>query len=406
MTEASSTSHSREARATRILDWADSILVADLESQAYEAFHGGNGSPLLRNLWIWDDATRRVRTRVPHEDQQAWVEIDGTCVHTAIIVNTRLAVLQSSAYGFRVPDDLDDGRGICEFTLAYSRLDHSISHFHTAWDEAFHDLRAMGFRDGFATCSRRVLPVYRRMGARILEETQIGEEIRYFLHFDLERTSRWNGRLTEGGDRADAHGLLSEGLPSDDAASRIARARREIGLALARVLLALEIARGQPDPAVGIEARRRGARHVLASVRKNLTECTPSLSGSAVESTLAHTDDVEELWNAVASIIELADGQGHTGEASPAAIIVESIHLLVVNLLDLWDGDASAAELITKLTTGDHLADLAAAAAELRVRGDDQAASALDRLALPFTRATHAIERIAARATQTSRKLA
>jgi hypothetical protein len=254
------------------------------------------------------------------------------------------------------------------------------------------------------------------MGARILEETQIGEEIRYFLHFDLERTSRWNGRLTEGGDRAGAHGfpsegfpsegLLSEGLPSDDAASRIARARREIGLALARVLLALEIARGQPDPAVGIEARRRGARHVLASVRKNLTECTPSLSGSAVESTLAHTDDVEELWNAVASIIELADGQGHTGEASPAAIIVESIHLLVVNLLDLWDGDASAAELITKLTTGDHLADLAAAAAELRVRGDDQAASALDRLALPFTRATHAIERIAARATQTSRKLA
>ncbi|MFM1822697.1 MAG: hypothetical protein RI967_963, partial [Planctomycetota bacterium] len=321
---------SAPARATRLLDWSDAALVASMESEAYLAFDGGRASELLRGLWIWDDEARRVRTRVPAEDTRVWIGAEDGRVHTAILANTRLALLQSAAYGFTVPASLEDGRPVCEFTLAYSRDDHSIGHFHAAWDEVFGDLRADGFHDGLATCARRLLPLYRRMGARVVEETEIGGERRFFLHFELARASRWNARLVECGATE-----LADDARRADAATRLAFAERETGVALARLLVAMEIARGRPDPAVGIEARRRGAQHVLATVRRTLaageaagaldatTGATTQAAAKAktktttqdtTQAAFAHAradaDDAELLWDAVASFATLAEGPG------------------------------------------------------------------------------------------------
>lgn len=380
-------------RATRLLDWSDAALVASLESEAYAAFDGGHASALLRGLWIWDDDARRVRTRVPAEDTRVWIEEDGGRVHTAILVNTRLAVLQSAAYGFAVPAALDDGRALCEFTLAYSRDDHSIGHFHRAWDEAFGDLRADGFGDGFATCARRLLPLYRRMGARVVDETEIGGERRYFLHFELARTSRWNARLVES-DAADRAGPA----PADDATERLAFARGETGVALARLLVAMEIARGRPDPAVGVEARRRGAQHVLATVRRALGDAdAPAPLRAALDDARRDADDAELLWDAVASFATLAEGPGHSGESSSVAMMTEALDALLLTLLEAWDGDHDAATLVTAMAGDDRRASLARTADGLRAAGEREAASHLERVARPFAHAAAAIARIAAR---------
>jgi len=385
--------HPTATPVTRILDWNDGDLVASMESEAYGAFNGGSASALLRDLWLWDDDARRVRTRVPFEDQRAWIETDGPRVHTAIVVNTRLAVLQSAAFGFGVPGEFDDGGGLCEFTLAYSRLDHSIGHFHAAWDEAFRGLRAMGFRDGFATCARRLLPLYRRMGARTLAETEIGGETRYFLHFDLERTSRWNGRVVERGDGLTPWQEIA--LADDD--RRLSLARRETGVVLARTLVALEIARGQPDPAFGIGARRAGAQHVLSTVQRVLEAAARTAPVEAFEVARAHADDVDRLWDAIVSLVRLTEDGRNDSKTSPSAVIVESLHALIVALLDAWDGDATAGELIARVTLGDRDVDLTAATAELRTLGHADSADEFDRLAAPFAQSTSAIGRIASR---------
>jgi hypothetical protein len=381
-------------RATKDLDWSDAALVASLEAEAYEAFGGGRQSALLRGLWIWDDEAKRVRTRVPDEDQRAWIEVDAGRVHTAILVNVRLAVLQSAAYGFAVPETLDDGRSLCEFTLVFSREEHSLGHFHAAWDEAFGDLRSAGFGDGLATCARRLLPLYRRMGAKVLAEAEIAGEQRYFLHFELTRTSRWNARLVERGEgEAPDHAV-----PHGDLATALAFARRETSVAIARVLVVMEIARGRPDPAVGLEARHRGARHVLSTARRALREATDSTSPSpAAEAALLQLDDVECLWEAVASFAAAAEGPGRTDESSPVAIAIEALEALLLTLLEAWDGDREAAALLVEMTRGDRGAQVAEMAARRRSQGELEAAAHLERIASPFANAVAAMARIASR---------
>lgn len=382
------------ARSTRLLDWNDAGLVASLETEAYRAFEGGRSSPLLRGLWIWDDAAQRVRTRVPPEDQRVWIEVDGERVHTAILVNTRLALLQSAAYGFAVPPGLADGRPLCEFTMAYSREDHSLGHFHNAWDEAFRDLRTAGYGDGLATCARRLLPLYRRMGARIVEEAEISGERRYFLHFELERTSRWNSRQIERPDGA-RRGLPS---PHEAPASQLAFAQEEIGIALARLLVVAEIARGRPDPAVGLEARRLGARHVLATARRAIDRAASGGPGDpAIERTRRDADDAEALWDAVAAFASLAEGPGRTDETSPVSIVTESLDLILLTLIESWDGDRDALEILRTMTAEDDDRALDRMSEALRESGEAEAAAHVARLAGPFTAAVGAIARIAAR---------
>ena len=381
-------------RVTRLLDWNDATLVESLETEGYLYFDGGRSSPLLRGLWIWDDAAQRVRTRVPREDQRVWIEVDGERVHTAIVVNVRLALLQSAAYGFAVPPALADGRPLCEFTMAYSRDDHSIGHFHAAWDEAFRDLRMAGYGDGLATCARRLLPLYRRMGARIVEEAEISGERRYFLHFELERTSRWNSRQIERPD-GEQRGLAAA---HEDLGSLLAFAQEEIGIALARVLVATEIARGRPDPAVGLEARRRGARHVLAIARRALALAASSHPGDpALDHARRDADDAEALWDAVAAFASLAEGPGRTDETSPVSIVTESLDLILLTLIDAWDGDRNALDILRTMTAEDDDRALDRMSEALRERGEEEAASHVERVAEPFASAVGAIARIAAR---------
>jgi hypothetical protein len=255
------------------------------------------------------------------------------------------------------------------------------------------------------------------MGARVVEETEIGGERRFFLHFELARASRWNARLVEHGATE-----LADDARGADAAARLAFAERETGVALARLLVAMEIARGRPDPAVGIEARRRGAQHVLATVRRALaageapgaldatTGATTQAAAKAktktttqdtTQAAFAHAradaDDAELLWDAVASFATLAEGPGRGDDFSPVAVAVEALDALLLTLLEAWDGDRKAAALLSTMAGDDRRASFARTADDLRASGARDAAAHLERVARPFAHATAAIARIASR---------
>lgn len=176
------------SRATRVLDLGDPAEIGCFERGFYEGFSQATHNRLVRWLWEWDDAARRLRTRIPYAEQKIWGLTDPAGTLTgAIAVNTALRTLQGAAYGFAVPGELSTGR-VCEFLTLFVVRNFSLTNKHALWTELFHDLRAEGFTHAVATTSPKILPLYRWAGARVIGEAAIEGEVRLFLQFDLAHT--------------------------------------------------------------------------------------------------------------------------------------------------------------------------------------------------------------------------
>lgn len=183
-----------EPRVTRRLDGSDAGEVEAFERAFYRGFEQVTHNRLIRWLWDWDHAARRVRTRIPYGDQQIWVlsERPGE-IWAAIAVNTRLARLQGEAFGFTVPAALREAAAagrVCEFLTLFAVGDKSLVRKLPLWREVFQDLQAGGFTHALATTAPRMLPLYRWIQVEILDRKQIEGEERLFLQFDLSRTRR------------------------------------------------------------------------------------------------------------------------------------------------------------------------------------------------------------------------
>jgi len=166
------------------------------EREAYErAFYAGfrraQWNKLVRQLWDWDDDAGRLATRIPYNDQilYAYRTAETGEIALAMGVNTALRTFQSLAYGFPAPTD---PTGCCEFLTVFSSNDFQLRTKLRFWRQTYADLRARGFHTGYASTAPRVLGFYLRQGGRILSETEIQGEVRYFLQFDLN-DSDWRG---------------------------------------------------------------------------------------------------------------------------------------------------------------------------------------------------------------------
>jgi hypothetical protein len=163
------------------------------ERAFYTAFQRAAGNRLIRQLWQWDDAAGRVATRIPYDEQIIYVLRDeGGRIVTGLAVNHLLRSFQSAAYGFSPPPNHD---GCCEFLTVFSVEEYRLATRFEFWRNSFTALRAAGFHTGYATTARRVLNLYRLLGAKILKEAEIEGEMRYFLEFDLRRQGT-TGRST------------------------------------------------------------------------------------------------------------------------------------------------------------------------------------------------------------------
>ena len=167
------------------LDAADAAQVREYERHFYQAYARLGDNKLVRLIWDWDDPGRRLRTRIPYGDQVVYSSRDaGGRLAAAMAVNLSVpAEFQGAAFGF-APGAGPDGR-CCEILNVMTTEHHRATARATcaAFVRGFgyRDLAARGFEAAYSTCTRRRLRPYLRLGARVLAETAIGGEERFFL---------------------------------------------------------------------------------------------------------------------------------------------------------------------------------------------------------------------------------
>ena len=171
-----------------VLDWNDSDRVAAYERAFFSVFEPLTHNQLIRWLWEWDDAERRLRTRVPYEEQTVFVERDQAGeVRKALAIGTSLRTCQAAEYQFEIPLGAENCESLTFFTVGDRRFE-STRIFYNACREA---LLGRGFRTMYATGAPRVLRLHQFVGGELIESREIEGEIRNFVRIDLT----WPPRL-------------------------------------------------------------------------------------------------------------------------------------------------------------------------------------------------------------------
>jgi len=171
------------------LNLADAETRREYESTFHDCFAKVTSNRLIHRLWLWDYTAGRVAARIPYAQQTILGLRDGAgSLDTAMAFNTGMRELQSAAFGFAVPD----GRRCFEILTFLSLSDRTLKVKLDFWRRCLEELRALGYRDGYATTAHRPLASYRRLGWRVVDETSLEGERRYFLHYDLAGATRSN----------------------------------------------------------------------------------------------------------------------------------------------------------------------------------------------------------------------
>jgi hypothetical protein len=167
-----------------ILDPRDPAQVAEYEQHFYLAYAGLGDNKLVHLIWDWDDARRRLRTRIPYRDQviYTWRDHEGQlCGAMAVNVQPGHG-FQGAAFGF-APQPAREHQ--CEILNVMATGHHRIpalsSYQAFIRDFGYADLVARGFEVAYSTCTRRRLRPYLWLGATLLDESSIDGEERFFL---------------------------------------------------------------------------------------------------------------------------------------------------------------------------------------------------------------------------------
>ncbi len=164
------------------LDVTDSAQVAAYESAFFSVFEPLTHNQLIRWLWDWDDAERRLRTRVPYDEQIVFIERDESgAVRKALAIGTKLETLQAAEYGFEIPVAPENCESLAFFTIGDRRFE-TTRLFYNACRET---LLERGFRTMYATGAPRILRLHLFVGGELLESREIEGETRNFVQIQL-----------------------------------------------------------------------------------------------------------------------------------------------------------------------------------------------------------------------------
>ena len=172
----------------------DPAVVEHYERTLYQSFFPIlQRNPLIRDLWIWDDQQKRLRTQVPYEDQWVVALTHGIeqCYCISVGINLRVdRYWQSGSYEFPQPTPACSA---CEF-LIMAHGDAPIQHGPTVirklvTEYLLPQLQQRGFEAAYATCADHLLRLYLRMGADKMDEREVNAYPRHLLRWVLRSES-------------------------------------------------------------------------------------------------------------------------------------------------------------------------------------------------------------------------
>jgi hypothetical protein len=165
------------------LDLADEQVRRSYEQGFFTSFERVKSNRLVHTLWLWDFDSRRLRTRIPYEDQ--WVfgmrNAAGE-VEAALAFNVAMTAFQSRAFDFAPPAET---AGCFEVLTFFNPADRELEFKYRLWHESVRVLGQHGFHTGFATTAPRPLGLYRRIGWQLVQQAEIAGEQRFFLRYSI-----------------------------------------------------------------------------------------------------------------------------------------------------------------------------------------------------------------------------
>lgn len=170
-----------------ILDMNNAAEVAEYEQHFYTGYAKLTENKLVRILWDWDDEHQRLKTRIPYSDQIVYTWRDDQDQLLGVMaVNLTCKQFQGSMFNF-APEPT--ASRYCEIlnvmSTVYLNQYAILGYAAFIRDYGFGNLVAQGYEIGYATCTKRRLRPYQRLGAELLTQTMINDEKRFFLRWPL-----------------------------------------------------------------------------------------------------------------------------------------------------------------------------------------------------------------------------
>ena len=160
------------------LDLSDPVAVSDYERRFYQSFIQLEKQSLIRKLWDFDDGQQRLKAKIPYQEQIVFNLHDGDGVFGSIGLNVGQKLFQFCDYGFQLPSSSTDVCRACEVLTMFS-VKHRVNH--ARWLGICKEIFRFGFTDIFATSAQRPLPLYQRLGFRVIDKAIIDGETRYCI---------------------------------------------------------------------------------------------------------------------------------------------------------------------------------------------------------------------------------
>ena len=187
MSEISRTSPALQAEVT-LLDPSCAHEKLAFEQAFYTSFSQVKGNQLIRDLWIWDDETRRIHTRIPYSEQRILAVRDSLgAIDMAMAINISHTQLQSTWFGFSPPEN-EPGES-CEILAFFSTRQNKL----VSMRDFLITCAQYGEREGWqwadATCTQRLLRIYLHMGSRLVASCSINGEARHQIRMDIASVS-------------------------------------------------------------------------------------------------------------------------------------------------------------------------------------------------------------------------
>jgi hypothetical protein len=159
-----------------LLDRNNPDQIREFEENFYQAFLPYD-NPAIRELWIWDDQLKRLKTKIPYEEQDIFFVRDRSGkMRTACAFNTAMRSFQSEVYGFNWPPKTEswieiltlfsEGGGISKLFIL---------------EQARRRLGKKGFEACYATSAAKVVHLHTDLGAVIIDQKIYNEQVRMLI---------------------------------------------------------------------------------------------------------------------------------------------------------------------------------------------------------------------------------